>query len=1021
VRKRVSKHAILALVLLAVAVLGVVGRDVESKLSPISLGIPGTPSAHGEELADRYFGDSTPVAILLQGPPREVERQGRRLVASLRRDPDATTISPWDRGAMLDLRRGPRQALILVNLHVSLADAMRDKVTSLEATLEEVRPPLQATHSGFATISRALQVESERATQRAELLAIPLLILVLLLVFRSLAAAAIPLVLGAMTVLAGRGVLALLTSLMTIDSLSLVVCTMMGLALGVDYSLLIVSRFREELASGHEPAVAAQRSRASAGRTTMFAGATLFISIFVSAFLQPGLLLVSLATALVVVTAISVILSALVLPPFLALLGERINAGRIPRRSVADEGGEERSRIAAIAGAALRRPVFATVLVSVPLLLLALPALGFTTGSPGVDQLPADSPARLDAEAINAAVGPGWTAPFELVVASPRGPMTTPSRLALLRNWQRRIARDRNVQAVVGPSAIARSAVPLRQLGNSFGAGQPNDLRDLAGLGRGLGRTGEAVARLRSGLDRASDGSGQLSSGAAEAEQGARLLAVGVDRAKSGGAQAGTAAQQLAAGSDKLVEGQRQAGVLGLSLVLGLRSLLPALRKRGTAQARQLSTQLEAMASEDQRLRQPAARARRLAQALAASQAEVRRLRGMAINLNGGLDRLAGGGERLQSGAGRLAAAVPELEGALGRLSDGTHRLSSNLSLLEGGARQLQQRLDDGYQRSRPLWTGLERARERTARFAEPLARASRLRQQAPGLFDSGYFVLSALDGAPPSQRMLAGEAINISQGGQAARMLVISNRDFNTGGSRQIGQRLVADAQQIEKESGLQAGVTGGAAILTDYGRATQARLPLVIGAVVLITFLMLIAILRAPLLAALAIGLNLASVAAALGVMTLVGKIPEGLPLGGHPYIDTIGAASIFGVTFGLSIDYAVFLLARIKERHDQGADHATAIAFGLDRTAAVITGAAAIMSAVFVCFAIAPIATVGQMGIGLTVAILIDATIVRIVLLPCLMLLIGERVWYVPPVLDRLLPRLNVGHGPLREREA
>ena len=298
----------------------------------------------------------------------------------------------------------------------------------------------------------------------------------------------------------------------------------------------------------------------------------------------------------------------------------------------------------------------------------------------------------------------------------------------------------------------------------------------------------------------------------------------------------------------------------------------------------------------------------------------------------------------------------------------------------------------------------------RVTAVAAPLALGARAARESPHLFDSGYFVLSALDGAPAA-RAAAGEAISVDSGGQAARMLIVSTYPFNTEGSRGTGGRLLADAEQLGREGDLRTGLTGGAATLNTYGEATEARLPLVLGAFVLFTLLALIVVLRAPLLALLAVCLNLASVAAAIGVMALVCQIPEGYPLGGHPYIDTVGAGAIFGVTFGLSIDYAVFLIARMRERYEVDGDNRAAIAFGLEKTAGVITGAAAIMAAVFVSFAAAPIATVSQMGVGLTVAILLDATVVRIVLLPALMLLIGDRVWHVPPLLDRILPRRNV----------
>jgi putative drug exporter of the RND superfamily len=1001
--------ATLAAVLVACLALGLAGLGVEGRLAPLSLRIPDTAAGRGEDLANSHFGESSPFVVLLRGPAAALDRQGPRLVAALRRNPAASTISPWDRGALPALRPSRRKALLLVDFHVPLATAMRDVVPELERTLEaQVRPPVVASQSGFASVSRALQEESLGATQRAELLAVPLLVLVLLLVFRSLAAAAIPLAFGALTVFAGRGVLSLLASAMTIDALALVVCTMMGLALGVDYSLLIVSRFREELERDQDPWVAAAATRGSAGRTTFFAGTTLIVALLFSAFLQPGSLLLSLATATAVVTVISVVISGLAIPALLGLLGERINAGRIGRR----EAKPGPPAMAMAAAAALRRPALAACLVAIPLVLLSLPVVAFTTGAPGIDELPSSNPARESAETIDRAVGPGWEAPFVLVAATERGPITDRRDLALLRRWQRRIVEQPGVRAVIGPGAIAARAVPLRDLGKSLTSADADAPARLDGLGPNLRRAADAVSELRSGIAEGAEGSDLIARGSGRAAAGAGTIASELRRAAGRGEEASGAIQRLQDGSERLAKGQSEVAVGGLTLTLGLRSLLPRLRGGELARSRRLARKLERAAASDPAQQAAANEARVLARAIAATRDELRRLREVAAQVNGGLNRLVPGGRRLQEGVGRLAEATGGLSEGLDRLGDGAERLAGGLIALEGGAGALRDGLSDGFHRSYPLQAGLRGAGVKVSALAAPLAVGARqLREQSPGLFDSGYFVLSALDGAPPPRREEANEAISVDSGGQAARLLVVSTHAFNTDGSRRVGRRLEADAERIAAGGGLQTAVTGGAATLNTYGEATEGRLPLVIGAFVLFTLLALVVVLRAPLLALLTVCLNLASVAAAIGVMSLVCRIPAGYPLGGHPYIDTVGAGAIFGVTFGLSIDYAVFLLARMRERYEVDGDNRAAIAFGLERTAGVITGAAAIMAAVFVSFAGASIATVSQMGVGLTVAILLDATAVRIVLLPALMLLLGDRVWHVPPALDRILPRRNV----------
>jgi len=328
------------------------------------------------------------------------------------------------------------------------------------------------------------------------------------------------------------------------------------------------------------------------------------------------------------------------------------------------------------------------------------------------------------------------------------------------------------------------------------------------------------------------------------------------------------------------------------------------------------------------------------------------------------------------------------------------------------GTSQLERGLAEGFSRSYPIQSGLRRASVRiTVQGARLKRQTTRLRRTSPGIFDSGYFVLSALDGTRGRLHEAASEAVNLNGGGQAARFLVTSRYGFASDGSVELNKKLEDEAKALGEKADVEAGVAGGTATLNTYTRVTRERMPYVIAAITIATFLVLVLVLRSLPLAAIAVGLNLMTVGVAFGVLTLLTNVPEGWPLGGRTYVNAVGATMIFGVVFGLSIDYAVFLLVRMREHFDRHGDNAAAVQFGLERTARVITGAAVIMMAVFIAFAGAPVQTVSQLGIGLTVAVLLDATVVRIVLLPALMLLIGERVWWLPRPLQRALPRLNV----------
>ncbi|HET9591727.1 MAG TPA: MMPL family transporter, partial [Solirubrobacterales bacterium] len=179
-------RAVLAIAAVFLIVLGAIGTGVESRLDPTTLDVPGTKSLEGDELLREHFGPSAPFAILLQGPPQAIDRQGPEMIRALRRDPKVTTLSPWDTGAVQRLRPKPDQALVLVDFHTDTRTAVNDVVPHLNQVLEQtVHSPVRATQTGYASLSRAIQDESIDATRRGELIALPFLLIILLLVFRS--------------------------------------------------------------------------------------------------------------------------------------------------------------------------------------------------------------------------------------------------------------------------------------------------------------------------------------------------------------------------------------------------------------------------------------------------------------------------------------------------------------------------------------------------------------------------------------------------------------------------------------------------------------------------------------------------------------------------------------------------------------------------------------------------------------------------------------------------------------------
>jgi RND superfamily putative drug exporter len=247
----------------------------------------------------------------------------------------------------------------------------------------------------------------------------------------------------------------------------------------------------------------------------------------------------------------------------------------------------------------------------------------------------------------------------------------------------------------------------------------------------------------------------------------------------------------------------------------------------------------------------------------------------------------------------------------------------------------------------------------------------------------------------------------------QAYVMTLIPTSAPQDEATTELVRTLRDDAVPAAAAAGIEVHVTGSAATNIDVTDYLGERMPLFFGAVLGMSFLVLLVVFRSVLVPLKAVLMNLLSIAATYGVVVAVfqwgwGDALLGIEAGPiNPFIPLM----LFAIVFGLSMDYEVFMLSRIREEYDRTGDASTSVADGLASTARVISAAAAIMVVVFGSFVFEDIREIKLFGFGLALAVLLDATLVRMVLVPATMALLGDRNWWMPHWLDRLVPRITI----------
>ena len=336
------RRLILVLAAVTFAVAGAVGGGVAKELSSGGFSDPGAESTKAEDALLDEFGAGSPNFILLVTATggRTVDdpavvAEGLAITAELAAEDGLTNVvSYWSAGNAPPLRNeASSRALVLARIEGS-DDEMLDRAEVLSPQFRRTTDVVDVSIGGFAEVFREVGETIEHDLVRAETIAIPITLILLLLVFGSVVASVLPLFIGALSVVSTFVVLLLLNRVTEVSVFALNLTTAMGLGLAIDYSLFVVTRYREELHAGHDPAEAVRRTVRTAGRTVAFSGLTVAASLF-ALLVFPLAFLRSFAYAGVAVSLLAAFWALVVLPAILAAVGHNIDRWTLWKRSTA--------------------------------------------------------------------------------------------------------------------------------------------------------------------------------------------------------------------------------------------------------------------------------------------------------------------------------------------------------------------------------------------------------------------------------------------------------------------------------------------------------------------------------------------------------------------------------------------------------------------------------------------------------------------------------------------------------------
>jgi len=408
----------IALVVAATMIGSAVGTET---LSDAEYGV-GESGQADKVLADAFPEETSEVVLVESESSAATSAEFRALVSDVTRELEgikgvSALESPYSAASSGGISEDGHSAIINFQLprgDEAAADAAGQTLAAVE-DIHESNPGFFVGQFGDASANEQIGGAFEEDFQRAEFTSLPITLIILVLAFGALVAAGIPLLLGATSVAIALGLMAPLSQIFPVDEAASSVILLIGLAVGVDYTMFYLRREREERAAGRSPEAALDVAAATSGRAVLVSGITVLIAMS-GMYLAGASTFTSFATGTMLVVAIAVLGSLTVLPALLSALGDRVNKGRIPFLSSPEERAGREPRIwSRILDPVLRRPLVSALAAGALLVVLAIPTLNITLAVPGVDSLPRDLSTVQTYDRVQEAY-PGEAIPADIVV-----------------------------------------------------------------------------------------------------------------------------------------------------------------------------------------------------------------------------------------------------------------------------------------------------------------------------------------------------------------------------------------------------------------------------------------------------------------------------------------------------------------------------------------------------------------------------------------------------------------------------